>query len=79
MEQKTETSKFVAYLTSENEATFEPIDVERIRSAKNSASIQQSGLVSIKDARAFKVVEKGIIIKNENYWKIKNPVVVEFI
>ena len=77
-EQKSATSKFVAYLTSENEAFYEPIDVERVRSANVAASLKQSGMVSIKDAQTFNVVEKGKIRKDEDGWKIESAVVVEF-
>lgn len=77
-EQKSATSKFVAYLTSENEAFYEPIDVERVRSANVAASLKQSGMVSIKDAQTFNVVEKGKIRKEEDGWKIESAVVVEF-
>lgn len=79
-DQKSGTSKFIAYLTSDNEATFEPIDVERVRSANVSASLQQSGAVPIKDAQSFKVISKGKIKKESNgEWHIESPVVVEFI
>lgn len=79
-DQKSGTSKFIAYLTSENEAAFEPIDVERVRSANVSASLKQSGSVPIKDAQSFKVISKGKIKKESNGdWHIESPVVVEFI
>jgi len=78
-EQKTETSKFVATLTSPTEGTFIPIDVERIRSTSISASVKQSGIVSVKDAQTFKVVNPGKIRKEDSGWVIESPVVVEYI
>lgn len=78
-EQKNESSKFVAELTSATEGTFKPIDVERIRAANVAFSMKQQGVVSIKDARSFKVVEPGKILKEKEGWHIEKPVVVEFI
>ena len=79
-EQKSETSKFVAELTSESKGTFYPIDVERIRGTNISNTVKQFGLVSIKDAQSFNVIDPGKIIKeSEGVWKIESPVTVKFI
>lgn len=77
-EQKGATSKFVGNLTSETEGTFIPIDVERIRSANVASSVKQQGIVSLKDAQSFTVIEKGKICKENDGWSIKSPVIVEF-
>ena len=77
-EHKNATSKFIGYLTSETDGTFVPIDVERIRSANVAASVKQQGLISLKDAQTFIVVEAGKIRKEEGGWLIQSPAVVEF-
>lgn len=77
-EQKSATSKFIGYLTSDTEGTFVPIDVERIRSANVAASVKQQGLISLKDAQTLNVVDPGEIRKEEGGWLIKSPAVVEF-
>lgn len=77
-EQKTSTSKFIGYLTSDTDGTFVPIDVERIRSADVAASVKQQGLISLKDAQTLIVVEAGKIRKEEGGWLILSPAVVEF-
>ena len=78
-EHKDETSKFLARLYSETEGTFEPIDVERVRSASVSASLRRIGLIPVKDALSFNVVTPGKIHKEKGGWHIESPVVVEFI
>lgn len=77
-EQKSDTSKFVGELTSETEGTFIPIDVERIRSANVASSVKQQGMVSLKDAQSFTIIESGKICKEDQGWSIKSPVIVEF-
>lgn len=77
-EQKSDTSKFVGKLTSETEGTFIPIDVERIRSANVASSVKQQGMVSLKDAQSFTIIESGKICKEDQGWSIKSPVIVEF-
>ena len=75
---KSDTSKFVGELTSETEGTFIPIDVERIRSANVASSVKQQGMVSLKDAQSFTIIESGKICKEDQGWSIKSPVIVEF-
>lgn len=77
-EQKSDTSKFVGELTSETEGTFIPIDVERIRSTNVASSVKQQGMVSLKDAQSFTIIESGKICKEDQGWSIKSPVIVEF-
>lgn len=82
-EQKRDTSKFVAYvIPGDMVATFEVIDVERIRSLNTSRSIKQAGTVAIKDAQGIKDQKAGKIHKtkdaNGEYWVIDEPVTVEF-
>ena len=79
VDQKSATSKFIGQLTSESEGTFVPIDVERIRSANVAASVKQYGMISLKDAQSFNVIEPGKIHKEDQGWVIENPVVVEFV
>lgn len=79
VDQKSATSKFIGQLTSESEGTFVPIDVERIRSANVAASVKQHGMISLKDAQSFNVIEPGKIHKEDQGWVIENPVVVEFV
>lgn len=79
VDQKSATSKFIGQLTSESEGTFVPIDVERIRSANVAASVKQHGMISLKDAQSFNVIEPGKIHKEDLGWVIENPVVVEFV
>lgn len=78
-DQKSATSKFIGQLTSDTEGTFVPIDVERIRSANVAASVKQHGMISLKDAQSFNVIEPGKIHKEDQGWVIENPVVVEFV
>ena len=82
-ESKTETSKFIAtVITGGTVATFEVIDVERIRSVNTAQSVKQKGSVPIKDANGIKNQEPGKMHKvndgNNSYWVIDEPVVVEF-
>lgn len=82
-EVKTETSKFIAtVITGGAAATFEVIDVERIRSVNTAQSVKQKGSVPIKDANGIKHQEPGKMHKvndgNNSYWVIDEPVVVEF-
>lgn len=77
-EQKSDSSKFVCHLTSETEGTFSPIDVERIRSVNVSSSVKPQGMVSLKDAQSITVIKPGKIRKEDQYWSIKSPVIVEF-
>lgn len=83
-EQKRDTSKFVAYvIPGDMVATFEVIDVERIRSLNTSRSIKQAGNVAIKDAQGIKEQQAGKIHKTTDdkgteYWVIDEPVTVEF-
>ena len=84
-EQKTEASKFIAHvIPGDRAATFELIDVERIRSVNTSKSIKQKGTVPIKDASGIKQQEPGSMHKvtddgNGSYWVIDKPVIVEFV
>lgn len=83
-EQKRDTSKFVAQIIpGDMAATFEVIDVERIRSLNTSWSIKQAGNVAIKDAQGIKEQKPGKIHKTTDangteYWVIDEPVTVEF-
>lgn len=82
-EMKTETSKFIAtVITGGAAATFEVIDVERIRSVNTAQSVKQKGSVPIKDANGIKHQEPGKMHRvndgNNSYWVIDEPVVVEF-
>lgn len=82
-DEKTETSKFVASIIPGGMvATYEIIDVERIRSGNTSFSVKQKGSVAIKDASGIKHQEAGKIIKKteggKTYWVIDSPVIVEF-
>lgn len=81
-EEKTETSKFVASLITAEVATFEVIDVERIRSVNTAYSVKQKGSVAIKDANGIKHQEPGKMHKSiqgdQAYWVIDSPVIVEF-
>ena len=81
-EEKTETSKFVASLITAEVATFEIIDVERIRSVNTAYSVKQKGNVAIKDATGIKRQEPGKMHKrtqgDQIYWVIDSPVLVEF-
>lgn len=78
-DQKSATSKFIGQLTSDTEGTFVPIDVERIRSANVAASVKQHGMISLKDAQSFNVIEPGKIHREDQGWFIESPVVVEFV
>lgn len=82
-DQKRDTSKFVAHVIPGGVvATFEIIDVERIRSLNTSRSIKQAGNVAIKDAQGIKEQQAGKIHKTTDdkgeYWVIDEPVTVEF-
>lgn len=81
-EEKTETSKFVASMITAEVATFEIIDVERIRSVNTAYSVKQKGNVAIKDATGIKHQEPGKMHKrtqgDQIYWVIDSPVIVEF-
>lgn len=77
-EQKSDSSKFEGNLTSETEGIFFPIDVERIRSTNVASSVKQQGMVSLKEAQSFTIIEEGKICKENDGWSIKSPVIVEF-
>ena len=53
--------------------------IASIRSANVAASVKQHGMISLKDAQSFNVIEPGKIHKEDLGWVIENPVVVEFV
>lgn len=76
-------SKFKATLISENKATIELIDVNRIKSLPGIGEVVfESGTIQLKDAISFKPIASGVIIKEQQgptaYWKIDEKIKVEY-
>lgn len=76
-------SKFKATLISENKATIELIDVNRIKSLPGIGEVVfESGTTQLKDAVSFKPMDSGLIIKEQQgatcYWKIEKKIRVEY-
>lgn len=74
---KSDIACFRLFVKNETEATYELLELQRVKSADWFDRVITTNGCSIDEANTFETKERGKLVKSENCWKVKDPTVIK--
>lgn len=70
---KSEKAYFRIIVKNENEASFELLELQKIKSADWFESVVMTKGVAMDSATSFETIDKGRLVKTDGYWRVEKP------